>query len=325
MRHLRAVLTVILAACLLFSPAVWADDLLTIGLMPRSLGNPIFLDAFESAQQKAQELGVRVEWLAPYDFSTEGQVIAIESFIERGVDGLVVSVNEEPEIRAVIRRAIEKGIPVVTFDGDSPESGRLFHIGIDNFKAGWEAGQAMLKIVRERGLDNEPLSLVMMSGVPDALHHNQRLEGFTAALEGQLEVTVAEILHNQDIVDLAVIQVEDYLQNNPEVDLFFFAGGWPFYVPSDAMPYFKGWALAGGIAVGIDVFYDALLLQRDGILQYLVGQDMAAMGALGVELLVNYLRTGVLPPEEFVEVGLTYASRDNLDELLRIYEPWLVK
>ena len=73
MRHLRAVLTVILAACLLFSPAVWADDLLTIGLMPRSLGNPIFLDAFESAQQKAQELGVRVDGLPHMIFLRKGR------------------------------------------------------------------------------------------------------------------------------------------------------------------------------------------------------------------------------------------------------------
>ncbi len=325
MRKWTALIVVIAAICLTVSPAAYTEDTLIIGLVPRSLGNPIFLDAFESAQQKAQELGVRVEWVAPFDFSTRGQVIAIESFIERGVDGLVVSVNDEPEIRHVIQRALEKGIPVVTFDGDSPESGRLFHIGIDNFKAGWEAGQAMLEIVRQRGLDNESLSLVMMSGVPDALHHNLRLDGFLAALEGQLKVSVDEVLHNQDIVDLAVIQVEDYLQRNPEVDLFFLAGGWPFYVPSDAMPYFKEWALSGGIAVGIDIFYDALLLQRDGILQYLVGQDMTAMGALGVELLVDYLRTGALPSSEFVEVGLTYASSDNLDELLQIYEPWLVK
>lgn len=302
-----------------------AAEQLTIGFVPRSLGNPIFLDAFENAHQKALELGVRVEWLAPFDFSTEGQLAVIESLIEQGVDGIVVSVNDVPEIQAAIQRALAQGIPVITFDADSPGSGRLFHIGIDNFKAGWEAGAALVDIVRARGMDKQHLTAVIMTGEPDALNLVQRIDGFFTAIGGKLDLQVDEVLHNQDNVDLAIIMVEDYLKQNPDVDVFFFVGGWPFYVPSDAMPAFKQWAHAGGIAVGIDIFYDALLLLRDGVLQYLVGQDMASMGALGVELLVDYLRTGRLPGTDFVEVGLTYASQENLQELLQIYEPWLVK
>ena len=47
------------------------------------------------------------------------------------------------------------------------------------------------------------------------------------------------------------------------------------------------------------------------------------MGALGVEL-VDYparptTRDGLR------RSGLTYASHENLDELLQIYEPWLAK
>jgi len=67
-------------------------------------------------------------------------------------------------------------------------------------------------------------------------------------------------------------------------------------VPSEALPNFQRWAQAGGIAVGIDLFYDALLLQKAGLIQYLIGQDMAAMGAMGLELLVNYIRHGEVPP-----------------------------
>ncbi|KLU39339.1 MAG: hypothetical protein AA931_09695 [Peptococcaceae bacterium 1109] len=313
-----------LAVFLLLSGGVQAEDQLTIGFVPRSLDNPIFLDAFENAHQKAMELGVRLEWLAPWGFSTEGQLAVMESLIGQGVDGIVVSVNDVPEIQGAIQRALDNGIPVITFDADSPTSGRLFHIGIDNFKAGWEAGKALVRIAQARGLEG-PLSAVIMSGEPDALNLIERMDGFFGAIEGELGLEVDEILYNRDNVDLATIMVEDYLKANPEVDVFFFTGGWPFYVPSDAMPAFKQWAHAGGIAVGIDIFYDALLLLRDGLLQYLVGQDMASMGALGVELLVDYLRGGQLPETVFVEVGLTYASHENLDELLQIYEPWLVK
>ena len=48
------------------------------------------------------------------------------------------------------------------------------------------------------------------------------------------------------------------------------------------------------------------------------------MGAQGMELIVNYIRYGQVPPE-FVETGLEHADESNLDMLLEIHKPWLVK
>ena len=253
-----------LAVFLLLSGGVQAEDQLTIGFVPRSLDNPIFLDAFENAHQKAMELGVRLEWLAPWGFSTEGQLAVMESLIGQGVDGIVVSVNDVPEIQGAIQRALDNGIPVITFDADSPTSGRLFHIGIDNFKAGWEAGKALVRIAQARGLEG-PLSAVIMSGEPDALNLIERMDGFFGAIEGELGLDVDEILYNRDNVDLATIMVEDYLKANPEVDVFFFTGGWAFLRPPLMPCPLSAVGSRRRDRSGIDIFYDALLLLRDGL------------------------------------------------------------
>jgi hypothetical protein len=39
---------------------------------------------------------------------------------------------------------------------------------------------------------------------------------------------------------------------------------------------------------------------------------------------VNYIRHGEVPPA-FVEVGLEHANESNIDRLLEIHKPWLVK
>jgi len=39
------------------------SDKMTIAFVPRSLENPIFLDAFEHSQKKAVDLGINLEWL----------------------------------------------------------------------------------------------------------------------------------------------------------------------------------------------------------------------------------------------------------------------
>jgi ribose transport system substrate-binding protein len=108
----------------------YQNDELTIAFLPRSLGNPIFLDAFEAAQKKAYELGVRLEWVAPFDFDSDLQVEMIENLIRRKVDGIVASVNDEEQIHRVFQKAMDQGIPVATFDADSPGSGRLFYIPV---------------------------------------------------------------------------------------------------------------------------------------------------------------------------------------------------
>ena len=135
---------------------------------------------------------------------------------------------------------------------------------------------------------------------------------------------IRDIVENEDTVEKSIILLEDYVKHNPDNEVIYFVGGWPIYVPSEALPNFESWAKAGGIAVGIALFYDALHLQKEGLNQYLIGQDMTSMGALGLELLEKYISTGEAPPE-FVEVGLEHADESNLDRLLEIHKLWLVK
>lgn len=297
---------------------------LTIAFLPRSLSNPIFLDAFEAAQKKAYELGVRLEWVAPFYFDGEVQVEMIDNLIRRGVDGIIASVNDEEPVRQIIQKAIDSGIAVATFDADCPDSGRLFHIGIDNYVAGQEIGIALVNVIQDLGLQERELNTMIMTGYREALNLEERIRGFLAATADVVHFNVQDILENEDMVEKSIILLEDYVRINPEVDVIFFVGGWPFYVPGEALPNFQKWAQNGGIAVGIDLFYDALLLQKEGLIQYLIGQDMTSMGADGLELLVNYIRHDQVP-SEFVITGLEHANDDNLDRLLQIHKPWLVK
>lgn len=303
------------------------DEEITIAYVPRSLDNPIFLDAFEHAQEKAIDLGINIEWVAPFVYNEEAQIKIIESLIARKVDGMVVSVNNTPEYIDVINRAIEAGIAVATFDADAPDSRRLFHIGINNYEAGKVTAEGLLTVLENRNIDynqqEKKLDTMIMTGVRGALNLDSRIEGFLDTVEAT-NIRVQDIVENQDSVNLSVELLEQYLQQNPEIDIIFFVGGWPFYVPAEALPNFQQWSKNGGVAVGIDIFYDALLLQERGLLQYLVGQDMATMGSKGLSTLYNYIKYGA-EPREYIETGVEVADDDNLERLLQTHRPWRVK
>jgi len=303
------------------------DKEITIAYVPRSLDNPIFLDAFEHAQEKAIDLGINIEWVAPFVYNEEAQIKIIESLIARKVDGMVVSVNNTPGYIDVINRAVEAGIAVATFDADAPDSRRIFHIGINNYEAGRVTAEGLLTVLENKNIDynqqEKNLDTMIMTGVRGALNLDSRIEGFLDTVEAT-NIRVQDIVENQDSVNLSVELLEQYLQQNPEIDIIFFVGGWPFYVPAEALPNFQQWSKNGGVAVGIDIFYDALLLQERGLLQYLVGQDMATMGSKGLSTLYNYIKYGA-EPREYIETGVEVADDDNLERLLQTHRPWRVK
>lgn len=303
------------------------NEEITIAYVPRSLDNPIFLDAFEHAQKKAIDLGIKLEWVAPFAYNAEEQIKIIESLISRGVDGMVVSVNNTPDYIEVINKAVASGIAVATFDADAPDSDRLFHIGINNYQAGEVTAAGLIEVLEAENIDyksnDKQLDTMIMTGVRGALNLDSRIEGFLDRVENT-NLRVEDIVENQDSVNLSVELLEQYLQQKPEIDIIFFVGGWPFYVPAEALPNFQQWAINGGVAVGIDIFYDALLLQERGLLQYLVGQDMATMGSKGLLTLYNYIKYGA-EPKEYIETGVEVANDENLERLLQTHRPWRVK
>ncbi|MFW5961774.1 MAG: substrate-binding domain-containing protein, partial [bacterium] len=232
-----------------------------------------------------------------------------------------------PEYDQIINRAVEAGIAVATFDADAPNSDRIFNIGIDNYEAGKVTAEGLLKVLDEKNIDyndsDQELNTMIMTGVKGALNLEERIGAFLDTVENT-NIKVEDIVENQDNVNLAVELLEQYVQKNPDIDIIFFVGGWPFYVPAEALPNFQSWAQNGGVAVGIDIFYDALVLQDRGLIHYLVGQDMSTMGSEGLLSLYNYIQYGIKPPE-YIQTGLEIANKDNLDRLLKIHQPWRVK
>ncbi|MCF8009479.1 MAG: substrate-binding domain-containing protein [Halanaerobiales bacterium] len=308
----------------LFSFCVNANERLKIAFIPKSLDNPIFLDTFEAAQKTADRLDVILEWVAPFETSTKGQVKIINNLIKQNVDGIIISANNSESLKTVINEAFDKGIPVVTFDSDSYNSERLTYVGTDNYLVGSEMGNSLLNILKEQGKIKNQQEIMILSGVKGASNLKNRIEGFINSINENIKVKEVDIVYCDDNIQLAIELVEEYLKNNMSTDIVFFAGGWPFYAPADAMPNFKKWADQGGIAVGIDIFYSALILQKEGLIDYLIGQDFKNMGIKSLEIIVDFIKDKK-EPKEFIDTGYTISNKDNIDHLLKIYKPWEVR
>jgi ribose transport system substrate-binding protein len=296
---------------------------LVIAIVPKSLDNPVFVDAKETAELTALKLNVVLEWVAPFKVDPEAQVKIVEGLIRRKVDGIAISCSEPQKFKDVIAKANAAGIKVATMDADCPGSERVFYCGTDNYQAGYAGGEAMVNLVRQRGLSRKELSVAVLTGGLNAHNLNERIRGFKAATKS-LKLRYKALLSCDDDTTTAAREVEAYLKKNPRTDLFYFSGGWAFFGPIESMPLYQEWSRAGGIAVSMDTFYPVLQAAKKGFLQALVGQDFRTMGEFTVSYLVCAIK-GLPIPSEYIYTGLERADRLNYDQLLKVKKPWEMK
>ncbi len=101
---------------------------LTIAVMPKAKGDPYFISARAGAEEAARELGVNLIWDGPTSLDASQQNELVENWITRGVDAIVVAVENKGSISTVLRKARAHGIPVMTWDADAQTDARDYFL-----------------------------------------------------------------------------------------------------------------------------------------------------------------------------------------------------
>lgn len=95
-----------------------------IAMLPKLVNIDYFDACKRGAQKAADELGVTLIFDGPTEASAEGQNQFIETWIRQKVDAICIAPNQPRAARPFVERAKAKGIKVLTWDTDAPESGR---------------------------------------------------------------------------------------------------------------------------------------------------------------------------------------------------------
>jgi len=239
-------------------------------------GSEFFNWAYAGMTDAAKTLGphVKVELQGPAEWDATLEARAVEQLIAKRVDGIIVTAGEANTLIPAIDRAIDAGIPVITFDSDSPASKRLCFAGTENYNAGWEAGRAMAEWLGGKGE-------VGVSTFPGPDHLKKRLDGFTDALaELAPEVKIAAIVNDEGDVAKAETQITAMLQANPNIAGVFCAHGNP---GAGAAAAVRTLGMQGKVQImGFDFGMPIIELIEKGEIRGTVGQDPYLMGYQGM-------------------------------------------
>jgi rhamnose transport system substrate-binding protein len=118
---------VLAAPAIITRPARAADK--RIALIVKNLGNSYFDACANGAKEAAGELGgIEIIYTASAKPTAEEQIAVIDAQIAQKVDGIIVSANDADALVPVGKKAMERGIKVMSFDSAIAPAGRLVHL-----------------------------------------------------------------------------------------------------------------------------------------------------------------------------------------------------
>ena len=292
---------------LVFGSPCFSDKEIFYALCPKSLNNPFWDDVKKGMDEAAKELGVRAEFVAPIEADASEQVQKIEALLERGVDGIGISPNVPDSVVEVIAKARRKGIPVICFDADSPESERLCYVGTFNEQAGYEAGKLAKKLMPEGG------RLLIVSGGAGALNHNERVTGFKRGIAGS-GIVIDDVKYCNDDLNRATQLMESYLSANPGLKGVFCTASWAICAANLRRDLGRDF-----VVVGFDTVKEELQLVKDGLIDGLVGQRPTVMGYEAIKTLDRLRRAGKRMAEiaDDIDTGTVVVTRENVTEIAK--------
>jgi len=101
---------------------------LTVGVMPKSTGNPYFEDCHRGAVEAAQELGFTLQWDGPPEADAARQARVVERWAQEGLPAIAVSVESPAPLTPALKNARSRGVKVLTWDADAEPDARDFTV-----------------------------------------------------------------------------------------------------------------------------------------------------------------------------------------------------
>ncbi len=284
-----------------------------------ALGNiDYFYDHKLGMKLVGEALGVKTEYVGPADYDINAMVAAFEQAIAKQPDGLVI-VGFEPSLDAIVDKAIEAGIPVVTVDADLPTSKRIAFVGTGNFYAGVTGGEKMADLIGGKGK-------VALMTRPGQSNLEERIAGYKQSLAKHPDIELVQIADTQSDPVVAAQAASALLQKFPDlaaigcVEAAGGAGaatavreaGKDGKVKIVAMD--RGNEVLEAIEEGI---ISASIAQQTALMPYYAVQIMYQLNNHNIDITTDNAAAGVLGVPTTVDTGVIVVDESNYKHFMR--------
>ena len=289
----------------------------TIALIAKSSTNPVFLAARTGAEAAAKEqsaktgMDIQVVWLTPPQEDAQVQAQRIQQAVNDGANAILISCSDAGKVTGAINDAVARGVPVMTFDSDAPQSQRFAYYGVDDVKTGRLVMEELAKLMNGKG------KIGILAGNQNAPNLQNRVKGVKEEAAKSPGIQILGTFNHVETPQDAAAEVVRVGNAYPDIQGWAMIGGWALFTPSlvkDLDP--NRVKIAAVDALGPQLVY----VER-GIAPVLLAQPVYQWGYVGVNTIVDKVISKKDVPA-IIPMDLVRVSKENLGQWARQLRDW---
>jgi simple sugar transport system substrate-binding protein len=271
--------------------------------------NPFFVPARYGIGDACSMFGVSSVWTGSKRSDVGEMVAAMNHAIRSRADGIAVSVIDPGAFDDPTRRALDAGIPVVSYNADGGRNNRrLAYVGQDLYQAGLQFGARIAELVHDG-------DVFLFIATPGQLNIQPRIDGARDALRDSGKPITAHVVGTGALVGDERRKIEQtFLAHRGLRGMFAVDAGSTEGIAEVMRKH--DLHRRGVRAGGFDLLRGTLVAIQDGIVDFTIDQQPYLQGFLPIQQLFLYHYSGGLVSPAETNTGLKFVTRANVKRYL---------
>ena len=267
--------------------------------------NPFFVPTQYGIADACSLFGCTSQWTGSQTSVASEMVNAFNTAIAAKVDAIAVSLVDQHAFNEPVKKAMDAGIPVFSYNADATDNERLAYIGQDLYAAGESLGKRIADLVGEG-------TVAGFIATPGQLNIQPRLDGAKAAIKASGKNITLEEIATGPTVNEEVSRVDAYYVGHKDIKGMFAVDAGSTMAVAQAMKKYD-LAAKGLHAGGFDLLPNTLDGIANGDLDFTIDQQPYLQGFYTVmEMAMFKLSGGLTGPAE-INTGLKFVTKDDVE------------
>jgi LacI family transcriptional regulator len=259
----------------------------------------------KAAENEIADFGFKVQF-EDVSKSSASQIKCIREAMRNGMSGLALSPYEpDAAFEELVDEIVKSGVPVVTFNNDVVNCGRMAYVGINYYTSGRVAGEVLAKSVKSG-------SVAILRRSSSYFQNQQRITGFTEVIDSFEHIQVAGSFGGSADYDSAYKNTKRIIDTVPDLHGLLMLNN-----ESDIITATCDAVSDSGLKPFDIVTFDLPSgCQREisnGRITATVCQDPFSQGYYCVKILFKYLLDECRPTKSLYSTRLDVIYKENLD------------
>jgi rhamnose transport system substrate-binding protein len=210
-----AVLVASLAGCSKTEPE--KPSRTRVGIVAKSLGNGFFDAVHKGADEAGKELDAEVIFTGPTTPTAEGQIEVLNSLIAQRVDAIAISANDPDALVPTLKRAMGRGIKVISYDSGVDAAGRIAHLAPSSDQLIGETVVALAAELAPQVDGKGKGKFAVVSATPTSTNQNSWLAEMRKALATHAGLELVSVVYGDDVSDKSYREAVALLKQYPDL------------------------------------------------------------------------------------------------------------